>query len=218
LSSPRKGLRQTSEMTPAIGPCDPRIERTRRLVLEATLALLAESGYGAVTIEAVAARSGVAKSTIYRHWPGRVELIHDAFLELKPPHAPPAEGDVREQVIAVLEELARTAAESQWSRCLPSLIDAAAHDPEARRLHSQISAAGRRSMVDLLAAGVANGDLPADLDPELMAEALAGPILLRLLFSLPPLEPGQVRDLVDQLIPPAVAATGAARGAKHARR
>ncbi len=84
-------------MATAIGPCDPRIERTRRLVLEATLALLAESGYGAVTIEAVAARSGVAKSTIYRHWPGRVELIRDAFLELKPPHAPPAEGDVREQ-------------------------------------------------------------------------------------------------------------------------
>jgi TetR/AcrR family transcriptional regulator, regulator of autoinduction and epiphytic fitness len=205
-------------METTTGPCDPRIERTRRLVLEATVALLADSGYGAVTIEAVAARSGVAKSTIYRHWPGRVELVRDAFLELKPPHAPPAEGDVREQVIAVLENFARAAAESQWSRCLPSLIDAAAHDPEARRLHSQISSEGRRSMVDLLAAGVANGDLPADLDPELMAEALAGPILLRILFSLPPLEPGQVRPLVDQLIPPLTAAATAARGAKLARR
>ena len=182
-------------------PCDPRIERTRRLVLEATVDLLAESGYGAVTIEAVAARSGVAKSTIYRHWPGRVELVRDAFLELKPPHAPLGEGNVREQVIAVLEDFARNAAESKWSRCLPSLIDAAAHDPEARRLHSQLAAAGRRSMVDLLAAGVANGDLPADLDPELMAEALAGPILLRRLMCLPPLEPGHVRGLVDQLIP-----------------
>ena len=118
---------------------------------------------------------------------------------------------MREHVIAVLENFARTAAESQWSRCLPSLIDAAAHDPEARRLHSQISAEGRRSMVDLLAAGVANGDLPADLDPELMAEALAGPILLRRLMSLPPLEPGQVRELVDQLIPVGAGADGGTR-------
>jgi AcrR family transcriptional regulator len=180
---------------------DPRIERTRRVVLEATLELLAEHGYGAVTIEAVAARSGVAKSTIYRHWPSRVELILDAFHELKPPVAPPAEGDVRETVIAVLENLARVVDKSTWSMCLPSLIDAAAHDPEARKLHGRISTEGRRSLVDLLATGVARGELPADLDPDLMAEALVGPILLRRLMSLPPFDPAQVRGLVDQLIP-----------------
>jgi TetR/AcrR family transcriptional regulator, regulator of autoinduction and epiphytic fitness len=181
---------------------DPRIERTRRVVLEATLDLLAEHGYGAVTIEAVAARSGVAKSTIYRHWPGRVELILDAFHELKPPVAPPADGDVRETVIAVLENLARVVDKSTWSMCLPSLIDAAAHDPEARKLHGRISTEGRRSLVDLLATGVERGELPPDLDPDLMAEALVGPILLRRLMSLPPFDPAQVRTLVDQLIPP----------------
>jgi TetR/AcrR family transcriptional regulator, regulator of autoinduction and epiphytic fitness len=180
---------------------DPRIERTRRVVLEATLDLLAQHGYGAVTIEAVAARSGVAKSTIYRHWPGKVELILDAFHELKPPVAPPAEGDVRETVISVLENLARMVDKSTWSMCLPSLIDAAAHDPEARKLHGKISTEGRRSLVDLLATGVERGELPADLDPELMAEALVGPILLRRLMSLPPFDPTQVRVLVDQLIP-----------------
>ena len=73
-------------------------------------------------------------------------------------------------------------------------------------------------MVDLLAAGVANGDLPANLDPELMAEALAGPILLRRLMSLPPLEPGQVRQLVDQLIPAPATATAPARSTTSARR
>jgi AcrR family transcriptional regulator len=186
----------------ALASLDPRIERTRRVVLEATLDLLAEQGYGAVTIEAVAARSGVAKSTIYRHWPGKVELILDAFHELKAPVAPPAEGDVREAVISVLENLARVVVESTWSMCLPSLIDAAAHDPEARKLHGRISSEGRRSLVDLLASGVERGELPAELNPELMAEALVGPILLRRLMSLPPLEPARVRELVDQLIPP----------------
>jgi AcrR family transcriptional regulator len=204
-------------VTETIAPTDPRIARTRRVVLDATLALLAENGYGAVTIEAVAARSGVAKSTIYRHWPGRLELILDAFHELKPPVAPPAEGDVRETVIAVLENLARVVVDSTWSLCLPSLIDAAARDPEARRLHAQISTEGRRSLVELLATGVSRDELPAELDPELMAEALVGPILLRRLMSLPPFDPAQVRELVNQLIPRSAPA-GPAGGTKRARR
>src|SRR6476469_8901262 len=103
---------------------DPRIERTRQVVLDAVLALLAESGYGAVTIEAVAARSGVAKSTIYRHWPGRLELINDAFHELKPTVPMPTEGTVRDRLIAFLEHVARSVGTSTWSACLPALLDA----------------------------------------------------------------------------------------------
>lgn len=213
---PRRAQRQTDAVDERVATIDPRIERTRRVVLDATLALLAECGYGAVTIEAVAARSGVAKSTIYRHWPGRVELILDAFHELKAPVAPPAERDVRETVITMLENLARVTVDSRWSLCLPSLIDAAARDPEARRLHGQISAEGRRSLVDLLATGVARGELPKGLDPELLAEALVGPILLRRLMSLPPFDPSQVRNLVDQLIPAPARPTG--RATKRARR
>ena len=91
---------------------DPRIERTRQVVLDAVLALVAESGYGAVTIEAVAARSGVAKSTIYRHWPGRAELVNDAFRTLQPPVYECQGGDVRSRVVQLLEELAERTAES----------------------------------------------------------------------------------------------------------
>ena len=58
---------------------DPRIERTREVVKRVALSELAAVGYGAFTIEAVARRSGVAKSTIYRHWPGKLTLIADAL-------------------------------------------------------------------------------------------------------------------------------------------
>jgi TetR/AcrR family transcriptional regulator, regulator of autoinduction and epiphytic fitness len=184
-----------------LGQMDPRIERTRKVVLQATLELMAESGYGAVTIEAVAARSGVAKSTIYRHWPGRIELIHDAFHELKPPLTICEGGAVREQVVKLLEDLAQVTMTSTWSSCLPSLINAAQHDPEARELHFRLASTGRQTLVDLLSRGVKDGELPSDLDPELMAEALAGPILLRRLMSLEPLDPSQVHRIVDQLLP-----------------
>jgi AcrR family transcriptional regulator len=184
---------------------DPRIERTRRVVLEATVELIAESGYGAVTIEAVAARSGVAKSTIYRHWPSRLELVNDAFHELKPPVPSPTEGGVRDRIVLLLENLARNVADSTWSSCLPALIDAAERDPEARELHSGLAMAGRQSLVDLIEAGVRSGELAEGLDAELMAEALAGPILLRRLMLHSPLDPSRVRDLVDQVLPAAVA-------------
>jgi AcrR family transcriptional regulator len=194
-------LGQTEPVPEAAELVDPRITRTRRVVLDATIELMAECGYGAVTIEAVAARSGVAKSTIYRHWPGRVDLIHDAFHELKAPVATSGPGDTRERVVAVLEELARITRASTWSSCLPSLIEAAERDPEARELHYRLASAGRQTLVDLLADGVAAGELPVDLDADLMAEALAGPILLRRLMSLEPLDPADVRRLVDQLLP-----------------
>lgn len=183
------------------GWLDPRIERSRRVVLEATVGLIAEAGYGAVTIEAVAARSGVAKSTIYRHWPSRLELINDAFHELKPTVPMPTEGTVRDRLIAFLEHVARNIGTSTWSACLPALIDAAEHDPDARALHCRLTVAGRQSLVDLLEEGVGNGELPTGLDLELLAEALFGPILIRRLMLHEPLDPGQVRHLVDQVVP-----------------
>ncbi|HET9546245.1 MAG TPA: TetR/AcrR family transcriptional regulator [Desertimonas sp.] len=186
---------------------DPRIERTRRVVLDAALALLVERGYGEVTIEAVAAESGVAKSTIYRHWPSRLELINDAFLELKPTLPVPPAGNVRERLIVVLEHLAQDVAASRWSACLPALIDAAEHDPAARELNFRLASTGRQSIAGLLAEGVRTGELPADLDTVLIAEALAGPIILRRLMSAEPLAPTDVRHLVNQIVggcPPAM--------------
>jgi TetR/AcrR family transcriptional regulator, regulator of autoinduction and epiphytic fitness len=186
--------------TDAIKEQDPRIERTRRVVLDAALALLGERGYGEVTIEAVAAESGVAKSTIYRHWPSRVELINDAFHELAPNLPVPPEGDVRERVVAFLEQVATDVCASRWSACLPALLDAAEHDPTARELNLRLASTGRQTLSGLLAEGVRNGELPADLDTVLIAEALAGPIILRRLMAAEPLEPAQVRHLVDQVL------------------
>jgi AcrR family transcriptional regulator len=183
-------------------PCwqDPRIERTRRVVLEAAIALLIEGGYAAVTMEAVAVASGVAKSTIYRHWPSRVELVNDAFLELKPALLVPPPGDVRERLVVVLEDLAQTVADSPWSACLPTLIEAAEREPAARQLHARLCIAGRQSLADLLDEGVSDGQLPPDLDTQLIAEALSGPIILRRLMTGDPLPPEQVRHLVDQVL------------------
>jgi TetR/AcrR family transcriptional regulator of autoinduction and epiphytic fitness len=187
--------------TAAVAELDPRVERSRRVILEAVLDELGEVGYGALTIEAVAARAGVGKSTIYRHWAGKLELVEDAFRTLKAPVVVPEEGSLRDRVAAVVEQVACLVAQSTYSTCMPALIDAAERDPKVREFHNRFSAERRAVLVGILRAAVEAGELPATTDPELLADALVGPILLRRLMLAEPVGPEVARELVDQLLP-----------------
>lgn len=180
---------------------DPRVERSRRVILEAVLDELGAVGYGALTIEAVAARAGVGKSTIYRHWQGKLELVEDAFRTLKAPVEVPEGGTLRDKVVGVLEQVACLVEESTYSACMPALIEAAERDPQVRDFHCRFSAERRAVLVGLLRDAVESGELPSDTDPEILADALVGPILLRRLMLAQPVDPAIAPELVDQLLP-----------------
>lgn len=179
---------------------DPRVERSRRVILEAVLDELGEVGYGPMTIEGVAARAGVGKSTIYRHWPGKLELVEDAFRTIKASVSVPEGGSFRDRVVGFLEQVARLVAESTYSACMPALIDAAERDPKVRDFHTRFSAERRAVLVDLLRSGIESGDLPSTSDPDLLADALVGPIILRRLTAPAPCDPNLVPSLVDQVL------------------
>jgi TetR/AcrR family transcriptional regulator of autoinduction and epiphytic fitness len=185
----------------ALAEKDPRVERSRRVILEAVLEELGEVGYGALTIEAVAARAGVGKSTIYRHWPGKLELVEDAFRTLKASVDVPAEGSLRDRVVAVIEQVACLVEQSTYSTCMPALIDAAERDPKVREFHNRFSAERRAVLVGLLRDAIGTGELPSTADPELLADALVGPILLRRLMLGEPVDPALASALVDQVLP-----------------
>jgi hypothetical protein len=72
-----------------------------------------------------------------------------------------------------------------------------------RAFHHRYSAARRQSLIDIIAEGIASGELPAHLDPELAALALLGSIFYRRLMTSEPLDPGRARDLVDTVFGPA---------------
>jgi AcrR family transcriptional regulator len=180
---------------------DPRVERSRRVILEAVLEELGAVGYGALTIEAVAARAGVGKSTIYRHWPGKLALVEDAFRTLKAAVLVPDAGNIRERVTAFLELVAGLVEESTYSACMPALIDAAERDPQVRELHCRLSKERMAVLVDVLRAAVESGELPGDTDPELLADALVGPIVMRRLMMYEPFDPKLVPALVAQVLP-----------------
>jgi AcrR family transcriptional regulator len=180
---------------------DPRIERSRRVILEATLEEIGEVGYGALTIESVAARAGVGKSTIYRHWPGKLALVEDAFRTLKAQALIPETGSLRDRVVAFLEQVATLVVESTYAGCMSSLIDAAERDPQVREFHCALSKERLALLADVLREGVASGELPPDAEPELLADALVGPIVMRRLMFFEPLDPKLVPVLVEQVLP-----------------
>jgi AcrR family transcriptional regulator len=180
---------------------DPRVERSRRVILEAVLAELSDVGYGSMTIEGVAARAGVGKSTIYRHWPGKLELVEDAFRTVKADVAVPDHGTIRDRVISILEQVATLVAESTYSACMPALIEAAERDPTVRDFHCRFSSERRAVLVRLLRDAVTSGELVAGSDPEILADALVGPILMRRLMLGIPVDRRIAVELVDQLLP-----------------
>lgn len=185
---------------------DARIERSRRVILAAALEELAEAGYGAFAIESVAARAGVGKSTIYRHWRDKLALVGDAFKLLQEERDPElVSGTPREKLERVLRHVAEILADSPFSACLPALIDAAERDPSARAFHHRFQAEARKPTIALLAEGVASGDFPARLDPEIAAFALLGAIFFCRLMTGRPFPPERAGDLAATVLGPASA-------------
>lgn len=180
---------------------DPRIERSRRVILAAALEELAEAGYGAFAIESVAARAGVGKSTIYRHWRDKLALIGDAFKQLQDERDPElVSGTPRDKLERILRHVADILADSPFSACLPALIDAAERDRNARTFHHRFQMEARKPTIALLAAGVASGDFPAHLDPEIAAFALLGALFFCRLMTGTPFPPERASALAATVL------------------
>jgi TetR/AcrR family transcriptional regulator of autoinduction and epiphytic fitness len=182
---------------------DPRVERSRTVILEAAVAELAEVGYGGVTIESVAARAGVGKSTIYRHWPDKLALIADAFETFHVQMVPDvADRSARESVETLLGHVAEVVLDSTWSRCIPALIEGAERDRRVRDFHHAYSAERRQALVDLIARGIEVGEFREGVDPELATSALLGVIFYRRLMTGEPLAPGSAGEVVVLILGP----------------
>ena len=93
---------------------DPRVAHTRSVVLGATVEILAEEGFERLTVEAVAERSGVARSTIYRNWPERSDLLSDGFDQMCSFEEIPNLGSMDAELRFVATEIANSLAQAQW--------------------------------------------------------------------------------------------------------
>jgi AcrR family transcriptional regulator len=196
-------MTEAAEPNPTGATLDPRVERSRKVVLQAALDELGAVGYGAFTIESVAGRAGVGKSTIYRHWVDKLALISDAFETFHVEMVPSvASGSSRERVTRLVSHVAEIVVDSTFTVCIPALIDGAEREPRLRAFHHRYSAARRQSLVDIIAQGVESGEFPAHVDPELAALALLGTIFYRRLMSAEPFDPARAGQLVETVLGP----------------
>ena len=171
------------------------------VILRAAVEELAQAGYGGVTIESIAARAGVGKSTIYRHWADKLALIADAF-ETFHEQLVPDLGDLpaRDAVALLLRHVAEVVVDSTFSRCIPALIEGAERDPRVREFHHRYSADRRQAITDLIARGIQAGEIRCATDPELATTALLGAIFYRRLMTSRPFNPEDAEQLVTLVL------------------
>ncbi|MFZ5779184.1 MAG: TetR/AcrR family transcriptional regulator [Pseudomonadota bacterium] len=194
--------RHSPPSTPTRGrPRDPRIRAT---ILEAARGLLERGGLTAVTIEAIAARAGVSRPTIYRYWPNAPAVAMAAFLETsgapaagRGGHAPLAA--LRAQLHAIADAFAAPA-----GRSVAAMVAAAQSETElAKAFRNEFIARNRDAARQLLERSIADGLVvtPADLDATL--DMIFGALFYRLLMGHAPITRAFVDHLLDALIPPA---------------
>jgi AcrR family transcriptional regulator len=178
---------------------DPRRARTENAILNAARELLAEGGVRGLTIEGVAARSGVAKTTIYRRFRDRDELALAVFVDSTEDVRAPADvGDTRKELLAFVTSGTKIILGGGG---IQGLVSEIATKPELGRTY-------RERVVDLRLAeiktvidrGIERGDLRPDTDVRVVHELLIGPRYYRLLFSGAPLNRKHARQLVDAVM------------------
>jgi AcrR family transcriptional regulator len=180
----------------------PRSQEADRAILAAAAALLAERGFAGLSIEEVAARSGVAKTTIYRRWTSRGTLALDAFLaDFQSQQPPPDTGSLRGDLLAALRAWIQAVTRTSAGPILAGLIAESQRDPE-------LGIAWRERVVEqlrsqhkiMLNRAIDRGEIPADADQEVVLDLLFGAAYHRLLHRHQPLTDSFARTVVDMVI------------------
>jgi AcrR family transcriptional regulator len=178
----------------------PRDPSRDHVIMEATLELLAEEGYSHLSMEGVAHRAGVGKTTIYRRWHTKTALVVDALEQLSSNKVIPTGGTVRERLTQLLTEMLRHLRRGRGAQVMAALVGEIPRDPElAEAVRAVFLRKRQGTAFRLLQEGVANGELRPDLDMELAADLLMGPPILRRLLTGGPLEPDLAARIVAYL-------------------
>jgi AcrR family transcriptional regulator len=178
-----------------------RSQDAHDLVMRAVIELLEDVGYGRVTIEGVAARSGVAKSTIYRWWASKPVLVMDAYARVVNARVPtPDTADLAADLTAFMTSLYRIVEYPVRARALRGLMAEAQLDPTFEETFREW-VRGRRDVVTrLLQGAIERGELPAALDLTHAVDLVFGPFWYRLLVGHAPLDPNEAAGHVRTLL------------------
>ncbi len=174
----------------------PRSGEAHRAILDATLELLQEVGFSALTVEGVAGRAGVGKATIYRRWASKLPLVVEAFGQL-PAFEEVDTGTLAGDLKAMLTRYLQDFLSTPLATVYPSLAAERAQNPELGQLLDPVLKGRRRPLEAALQRAVARGEVAPRVDLDLAADLIVGPIAVRLFFRGMKIHPSMVDPMVD---------------------
>jgi AcrR family transcriptional regulator len=195
----------TEDGTPQRGGARDGAGRPRRpgvdeAVLETTLELLISRSYGDISVETLAERAGVSKTSIYRRWPSKAAVVAAAVSSLYLGRVDvPDTGSLSEDLVSLLSESYRLMADGS-GRVLERLVRESGQNPELVEVVQSILYARRRFYATMLNRAIARGELSPEVDQELLLDLLLGPLWFRLLLSGAPITPDAARSVVELVL------------------
>lgn len=163
----------------------PRSDKAHRAVCDAFRELLIEEGFAALRLEHVAARAGVGKATIYRHWGSKHALALEVLMELAAPYiAVPDMQDTRAELLATVMHPLQAVTGTDFGPVIRALLSQIAIDPAlGDPFRATVVRARRDEVARVIRRGISRGDLRPDSDIGIATELLVGPTYFRLMFG-----------------------------------
>ncbi|MEU9860625.1 TetR/AcrR family transcriptional regulator [Streptomyces sp. NPDC047971] len=189
------------------GPGRPREERVTRAVLDAVVELVAEQGMGAVTMDAVAARAGVSKPSMYRRWPTKQDLVLAAAESRVGPLSVPDMGDFRAELRAVLTARLEAYRTPGVDRLLAGVIATAADPGGDRGAYGEYTARVARETRNIIERGIVRGDVRPGIDVDAAVTLVASSLVFRMVAEQRMPDERLVDSVVD-LMGRAIGVTG----------
>jgi AcrR family transcriptional regulator len=179
----------------------PRSLEADAAILDAAIDEITERGFADVTIDRIASRAGVARTTVYRRWSNLTHLCMEAVERIREHLPPPPGTTVRDDLVFLVRHINRILTETRFGQLLPQLAAEAQRSPETSRTYwVTYLARGRGSVTGVLSRGIQEGIISADADLEFVTDMLIGPLLHRTLWRIDSVTDDQVTALVDTVL------------------
>jgi AcrR family transcriptional regulator len=153
----------------------PRSAEADRAIFDATLRLLERDGYAGMSMEGVAEEAGVGKTTIYRRYRDKADLVTGALAALRRDESPPDSGDTRADLVELLRRFQQSKERLQSMRLMGSLLFEQKRNPELLDLfRERIITPRRQQGIEVIERGIDRGDIRPEVDPALVVEMMVG--------------------------------------------
>jgi AcrR family transcriptional regulator len=164
-------------------PGRPRSTQAHQAILQAALALLAEVGFNAMSIEAIAARAGVGKTTIYRRYASKAELIADAIENVREEIILPDTGTLWGDIEALIQNAAQITLSPIGRQTVSMIISSASNNPQFAQIYwTKYLHPRRQSFAVVLERAKARNEVQANVDSDLVFDTMSGIMLYALIF------------------------------------